>query len=89
MLYAAFNGNVEMAKLLIDNGADINVEENRDGNTVLMYAVARGKTELVKYMIAKGVDVNARLKTGGTALTLAVSAGFSDIIRILKDAGAK
>jgi ankyrin repeat protein len=52
-----------------------------------MGAARMGKTETVEALLAKGADINAKKKNGETALMLAESAGHTEIVRILKQAG--
>lgn len=82
--------DLEMVKLLIAHGADVN-QKNFRGATALMGAAAAGPASVVKYLIEKGADVNARDKDGATALMTAEhrQALFDpserdEIIRVLK-----
>jgi uncharacterized protein len=62
--------NLDMVKLLIANGAEVN-QRNFRGATALMGAAASGSVSIVKYLLEKGADVNARDKDGTTALMAA------------------
>lgn len=53
LISAAKNGNAEIAKLLIEAGADVNLANN-DGNTPLKYAEENGHTEIVELLKAHG-----------------------------------
>ncbi|MDX5462581.1 MAG: ankyrin repeat domain-containing protein, partial [Wolbachia endosymbiont of Tetragnatha montana] len=59
--------NMEIAKLLIDEGASF--------NRVMHVASIVNDTELVKYLITKGVDVNCKSKIGDTPLHDAANRG--------------
>lgn len=68
------NDQTDMAELLIDKGADLNVCSKIAG-TPLHLAVGRVQKEMVKLLIAKGADVNAKggeEVKGGTPLHAAV-----------------
>jgi ankyrin repeat protein len=74
---AAEKGNFELAKLLIENGADVNQSIKPNKRTPLMIAVIanRGKQEesqLVGLLIESGSDINAKTSNGYTALSFAV-----------------
>ena len=54
-----------------------------------MYAVAYNNTEMVQVLLAYGADVNAQNNKGYTALMWVKKQGHKEIVRILKEAGAK
>ena len=57
-------GSSEMAKLLIDSGADIQVRD-KFGTTTLMVAAKSGKVEMVRLLIERKEDVNAKENVDG------------------------
>jgi cytohesin len=85
--WAAKLGLAEMARLLIDNDADLDIR-NRQGDTPLHWAVGEGQKELVVILIVYGVDVNARGHGGWTPLRWAYRQRQDEIARILVAAGA-
>ena len=86
--WAASLGLAEMARLLIDNGADLDIR-NHDRNTPLHWAAAEGQKGRGVILIAHGADVNARGKGGWTPLRWAEAHGQKEIARILMAAGAR
>ena len=64
----SFYGLTKVAKILFDNGVDINQRGYRE-MTTLMMASNRNHLDLVKYLIEKGADVNLQCDSGYTALT--------------------
>jgi len=83
---------IEMCELLRKNGAKVNAELKRKsalGWTALHYAVTNGDAELVKYLIKHGANVNKATGEGSSPLFLAKLGGYDDIVKILKNAGAK
>jgi len=83
---------IEMCDLLRKNGAKVNAELTRKsalGWTALHYAVTNGNVELVKYLIKHGANVNKSTGEGSSPLFLAKLGGYDDIVKILKNAGAK
>lgn len=54
-----------------------------------MVAADEGHTDIVHALLANGADVNAKAYDGNTALMLAKQNGHKEIVRILKEAGAK
>ncbi|MEM2790511.1 MAG: ankyrin repeat domain-containing protein, partial [Thermofilaceae archaeon] len=55
---AVFRGHLEVARFLVENGADVNAR-NIDGMTPLHLAVFRGHLEVARFLVEKGADVNA------------------------------
>jgi ankyrin repeat protein len=83
-------GNISVIKILLEAGANVNIRHAKGmmkGCTPLMQAALDGDTETVKLLLQKGADVNAKDEYGMTALQAADE--NSEIIRLLKEAGAK
>ena len=77
-------GNVEVAKILIINGADVNAKRYVNSYTPLMYAAEDGNDAVVKLLIDNGADVNARDKWGRTALAIAKEKRHTKVIQLLE-----
>jgi ankyrin len=85
---AASNGNADMIRLLIEAGAEPN-RPDAIGETMLMAATARGIPEAVETLLELGATVDQRDSYyEQTALMFAARAGFTDIARLLMQAGA-
>ena len=54
-----------------------------------MLAAKKGHTETVEALLDKGADINAKDKYGKTVLMRAEYAGQTEIVRLLKQAGAR
>eukprot|EP00919_Chromeraceae_sp_WS-2016_P076936 GHVR01182052.1.p1 GENE.GHVR01182052.1~~GHVR01182052.1.p1 ORF type:complete len:116 (+),score=15.91 GHVR01182052.1:30-377(+) len=80
-------GHTDIARLLIDKGADVNSREN-DGYTPLIWASNRGHTDIARLLIDKGADVNSKDKDGTTPLISASEFGHTEIVRFLIEKGA-
>jgi uncharacterized protein len=77
LISASLFGKTEMAKTLIDAGADLNFQNN-DGSTALITASFFGRPEIVKMLLDKGADKTIKNKYGQTAYE-SVSAPFADV----------
>lgn len=77
LITAAVFGQTEMAKRLIDAGADINFRNN-EGSTALISAAFFGRREIVELLLAAGADRRIKNKYGATAYD-SVAAPFSDV----------
>jgi len=87
LITAAFLGNTEAAKILINAGADLDYQ-NADGSTALHTAAAFGKTEAAKILIEAGADLNYKNNAGSTALHTAAFFCREEIVEALLAKGA-
>ncbi|XP_059141189.1 putative ankyrin repeat protein RF_0381 [Physella acuta] len=90
LMYAATSDNFELVQLLIERGANINVQDN-EGRNCLMKALRRYRQfnyDILKFLIMSGADVNASDKTGQTACMLAVINDCFVIVTTLRMFGA-
>lgn len=85
---AAQEGNEAIFEFLLENGADVNLE-NKYGSTAL-HATAEyfTSTQIARYLIDKGVDVDKQDYRGVTALHQAVSASNLDLVQFILEHGA-
>jgi Protein kinase domain/Ankyrin repeats (3 copies) len=58
--YAVTNNQVDIARLLIDRGADIHIHYGRDGHTILHLAVLHQDGEMTKLLLDRKADPNAK-----------------------------
>ena len=87
LTYAAGEGHIEIAKLLIEQGRWTDTRESF--GRALAVAVAKGHTEIAKLLIKKGANVNEKTKRYGfTTLMTAVNGGYTEIVQALIDKGA-
>ena len=86
-LMRAVHGQMpEMAKLLIDAGADVR-KANSYGVTALYIAARAGDAVATQMLLAAGADANAALPAGETVLMTAAKAGNADVVRALLTGG--
>ena len=85
-LAASYN-HVDVLKILLENGADINVKAEKSGRTILHEIAWSGNLELVKFLLRCGrtLDINAKSYDDCTAFDLARSRGnWSIVIELAK-----
>ncbi len=67
---AAAMGHLEVARLLLERGADVNAK-NKHGFTPLHFAAGIGHTDVAKLLLEHGADVNAKDEHGRTPADIA------------------
>ncbi|KAK3395214.1 hypothetical protein B0H63DRAFT_427281 [Podospora didyma] len=68
---AARDGNVEMALLLLEHGADVDARTTVMGETALHFAAKRADEIMLEVLLEHGADANAANEAGETAMYLA------------------
>ncbi len=84
---AAAAAQIEVTRLLIEHGADVNARQ-QSGFTPLHEAAGSGKLEFARLFLDHGADLNARTDDGKTALTLAIEARQEAMVKFLRERGA-
>lgn len=88
LIWACYNGNFEMVKLLVSHGANVNWS-NKDGFTPLMAAVETNNLKIVRYLLQNKARVNiSTLKDKTTPLHIACFNGNKECAELLVVAGA-
>ena len=97
---AAWTNNAELARQLIQLGADVNICKETDGLTPLHAAAGYNHVAVARVLIENGAEPNAKTKFAGrseytwsphygeTPLHLAVLLGGAEMVKLLLDAGA-
>ena len=82
-IHSAAAGNyTEIARMLIENGAQVNVKQQA-GTTPLHSAAQNGNLDLLILLLEKGAETNARMEGGKLPADLAREKGFAEIAEIL------
>lgn len=89
LLVACSNGNREIARLLLDAGASVNVATTGDGvsggggTTPLHVACRNGDREMAHMLLSAGAQKDAAKANGATALFIAVWKNHLDVVNLL------
>lgn len=75
-------GDVEAAKVLLANGADINAA-GEDSDTPLHRAVAGGSAAMIRFLVSSGANVNVPDRYGVSPLQAAEMSGNQDLLRAM------
>ncbi|KAL9037692.1 MAG: hypothetical protein Q9180_003581 [Flavoplaca navasiana] len=86
---ATENGSIDMVKLLLARGFDIEASMNLgSGDTPLHKAAVGGSMDILVHLLTKGANIEARRNDQKTPLILAASHGKLDVVQYLLERGA-
>lgn len=85
--YAAYNGHVEVCRLLLKANASIETNTCAD-QSPLSLAAQKGNPEVCRLLLEKGADTEAIDSSAWTPLHHAVNGGFLDTCRLLVESKA-
>src|SRR5215467_4723676 len=73
--WAAYRDDLEMAKLLIESGANVKAGTRLGAMTAIHLASTNGSAAMIELLVKSGADANAPNGNGTTPLMLASAAG--------------
>jgi ankyrin repeat protein len=82
LMTAALHGHLDICRLLIDKGAQVNAKDSR-GYTPLHGAAFQGHIKIVCLLCDRGADIEARNQDGSRPLHYAVKYGHFPIMKEL------
>ncbi len=86
--WTAFMGHLEITRLLLDRGANINALTD-DNWAPLYFAARRGHLEVVRLLALLGADVEARDNSGRTPTDVAINQNIKNYLRVIFPASMK
>jgi len=86
--WAASRDDLEMARLLIQAGANVNAITRLNAVTPLMMACKQAGAALIEMLLKAVANANAVEESGTTPLMLAAASGSADAVKDLLDYGA-
>ena len=84
LMLAAINNYMDVAKALIERGADV----NREGWTPLHYAATRGHREMMRLLLENEAYIDAEAPNGNTPLMMATRYAQPLAVKLLLEEGA-
>jgi hypothetical protein len=88
--WAARNGFAEVAKLLIEHGANVNLHASgMEGATPLHVVAVYGHKPTAEAFLAGGADVNAKDEWGSSPLQYASFNGHDELVELMLSKGAR
>ncbi|XP_013914268.1 PREDICTED: fibronectin type 3 and ankyrin repeat domains protein 1 [Thamnophis sirtalis] len=80
----ALSGKTDVATILINAGADVNVKD-KDGKTSLMVAALNNHEDLVALLLEKGADPDIKNEFGKNALDMAKGLNRQSVVSIIEE----
>ena len=87
LMYAAFDGKLEVVKGLIERGADPSLEDNRGWNSLHLTS-ADGNPDIIELLLSNGPDIDSRTAEGFTPLMIAAFKAKLQAVKCLLEKGA-
>jgi len=89
ILAAVAANDLEKTEALIDNGVDVNSQDEEKGGIPLIYlASMSGHAKMVRLLARRGADVNACKRNGASSVFIAAQAAHLDVLKALIQVGA-
>ncbi|KAF4852534.1 Vegetative incompatibility protein HET-E-1 [Colletotrichum siamense] len=88
LLLAARKGHGQIVQLLLQQGADTDLSESKDGGTPLAFAVMCGHRRVVALLLEKGANLEAKDFESKTTIFHAIHARHNEILQLLLSCGA-
>lgn len=86
--WAVYKDDLEMARMLIQAGADLKAKTRVGAITPLLMAATHGNAAMIETLLKAGADPNLANELGTTPLMQASAAGSVEAVKILLDRGA-
>jgi len=85
LLHAAYKGNYELARLLIERGADVNFDQHAHKYSALMFAAIGGYVRVVNLLLESGANVNHLNSLNRTASQMAAFVGQHKVVQVINN----
>ena len=77
-------------KVLIKAGGNVNQARTEDGTTPLFGASLNGHTDIVRLLLQHpNIDIHKKTNRGDSAIGMATDENHTEVVQLLKDAGAQ
>lgn len=83
--HACHTGNLELAKLLIKRGSDINFTGRKDGYTSLMFAALGSRESIVRLLLEHNADTTIENCVHRTAAQMAAFVGCHKVVTLINN----
>ncbi|XP_063159794.1 ankyrin repeat and MYND domain-containing protein 2 [Candoia aspera] len=85
LMHAAYKGKVDICRLLLRHGADVNCNDHEHGYTALMFAGLSGNKDITWMMLEAGAEMDVVNSVGRTAAQMAAFVGQHDCVTVINN----
>nr|KAF6337780.1 ankyrin repeat and MYND domain containing 2 [Pipistrellus kuhlii] len=85
LMHAAYKGKLDMCKLLLRHGADVNCHQHEHGYTALMFAALSGNKDITWAILEAGAETDVVNSVGRTAAQMAAFVGQHDCVTVINN----
>ncbi len=89
LMFAALAGHDRVAKLLLGNNAELNVESDSNKDSPLTFACWKGHIRVVELFLVHAANIEHRTKEGFSPLMFAALGGHTEVARLLLEKRAE
>ena len=89
LIFAAMRGWLAISELLVDNSAEVDVQDAKSGWTALMQATYYGHKSIARLLIDSGADISLQASNSCTAFDIASIIGDTEVVRLLAQASMR
>jgi ankyrin repeat protein len=86
--FAASEGDIQLARILLERNPEVVNSQNDDGTTAFLLALRRRNPDIARLLLDHNADEHVCDKHGDTPLHLAVLLGYLDVCRVLLERNA-
>ncbi|KAM6958810.1 ankyrin repeat and MYND domain-containing protein 2-like [Aplochiton taeniatus] len=85
LMHVAYKGKVSMCRLLLQHGADVNLNQHEYGYTALMFAGLSGNSDITSLILDAGAETDLVNSVGRTAAQMAAFVGQHDCVTVINN----
>ena len=83
LITSCYSSNYEIAKYLLNHGADVNIRDNYDDTPLMYCGFISGRADIAELLLQHGADVNVKNEDGDTTLMFSCAKAFIDIVKLV------
>lgn len=87
LMLAAEIGNIKMAQMLLDKGANVNQTQGDDLSVICLASCEPNNVDMIKFLLENGADPNTSNLFGASPQAIAINNDYLDLLEFLLEDG--